>query len=324
MEISYLADWTVVWGGLVKPLCRLLFFIAFGLLIGNLIEALNWTRGVARLATPLVRLGHLRDISGAAFSMAFFSTVTANSMLSESYSKGELSKRELVFSNIFNSTPSFFLHLPSMFFMAVPFIGVAAVWYVSIISCAAILRTAGTVLAGRLLLPPLPEGCVECRLEDEASKGWRDALGKSLKRLRRRLPRIAYITIPVYITIFILQRSGGFDVLRAGMAEHASWLSFLHPEALSVLILHLAAEFAAALSAAGPLLDSGLLSVRDVVVTMVVGNVLSSPMRAFRHQFPSYSGIFTPRLAVLLIAVNQLLRASSIILVGSCYYIFTM
>ena len=316
-------DWPVLWAGLIKPMLRLVFFIAAGLMLGNIIEALNWTHGVARIAAPLVRMGHLRDISGASFSMAFFSTITANTMLAGSYEKGEISRRELVFANLFNSTPAFFLHLPSMFFMAVPFIGDAALTYVGLVLAAAILRTLGTVVAGRIMLPPLPEGCITCRLEEERSNSWKDALRKSWRRFRQRLPHILYITMPVYVLMYVMNKTGGFDSLQAMMEGKVGVLNFLNPAGISVVLMHLAAEFAAALAAAGQLLHAGTLTARDVVMTLLVGNILSSPMRAFRHQFPSYAGIFKPRLALFLIAFNQVLRAASIALMAALYYWLT-
>jgi hypothetical protein len=105
-------DLTALWEGLGWPLTRLIFFISIGLFVANLIESLNWTHAVARLAAPLVRVGRLRDISGASFSMAFFSGVAANTMLAEHYDKGKLNDRELVLSNLFNSLPTTFCTCP--------------------------------------------------------------------------------------------------------------------------------------------------------------------------------------------------------------------
>src|SRR5210317_1196927 len=122
----------MLWQGLGWPLLRLVFFISLGLMIGNLIESLNWTHGIARLASPLVRIAHLSDITGASFSMAFFSSVTSNTMLSEAYAQGNISKQELVFANLFNSLPTYFLHLPTMFFLAVPLIKSVAFIYVGL------------------------------------------------------------------------------------------------------------------------------------------------------------------------------------------------
>jgi hypothetical protein len=77
------------------------------------------------------------------------------------------------------------------------------------------------------------------------------------------------------------------------------------------------------MAAAGALLDNGSLGARQVVLALLAGNVLSSPMRAVRHQFPFYAGIFTPGLAAKLITYNQVFRTGSIILVGLFYYFLT-
>jgi hypothetical protein len=104
------------------------------------------------------------------------------------------------------------------------------------------------------------------------------------------------------------------------MAEHAGILSFLPPQAISIIVLQLAAEFSAGLAAAGSLLESGALGIKEVVLALIIGNILSSPMRAIRHQLPYYAGIFSPALAVRLIIYNQSLRAASLIVVGAVYY----
>ena len=51
----------------------------------------------------------------------------------------------------------------------------------------------------------------------------------------------------------------------------------------------------------------------------MVGNILSTPMRAIRHQLPSYAGFYRPSLALRLILVNQGLRALSMALVTWIY-----
>ncbi|MGX7949926.1 hypothetical protein [Oleidesulfovibrio alaskensis] len=53
-------------------------------------------------------------------------------------------------------------------------------------------------------------------------------------------------------------------------------------------------------------------------------HALSTPMRAFRHRFPSYAGIFKPRLALHLIVINQCLRAGSIVAVGVLFFYATL
>lgn len=308
-----------LWSGLGWPLVRLLAFVSLGLFVANVIEALNWTRAMARLAQPLVRLGHMKDITGASFSMAFFSGVAANSMLAEHYDQGNLTKRELVLSNLFNSLPTYFLHLPTVFFITLPFIGSAAVIYVGLTVASAVVRTAFTILLGRILLPPLPEGCVVCRLEEDKARTWKSALRKAWRRFKKRIWKIATITVPIYIAVFIAKKFGFFDMLEGFMAEYVKGLSFLPPAAMSIVVFHVAAEFTAGLAAAGSLMQAGSLTVNQIVIALLVGNVISSPMRAFRHQFPYYAGIFKPRMAVNLMVYNQLLRVASLVVVGAVF-----
>ncbi len=104
-------------------------------------------------------------------------------------------------------------------------------------------------------------------------------------------------------------------------ASHAQALVWLPPEAVTIVVFHMVSEFTAGLAAAGALIADGSLSEQQIVLALLVGNVLSSPMRAMRHQFPYYAGIFRPALAVRLIAYNQTLRALSIILVTMGYYL---
>ena len=313
----------ILWQGLVWPLLRLVFFISLGLMIGNLIESLNWTHGIARLASPLVRIAHLSDITGASFSMAFFSAVTSNTMLSEAYEQGKISRQELIFANLFNSLPTYFLHLPTLFFLAVPLIKSVAFIYVGLTLFAAFLRTVCILVVGRIALPGNKKHCVTCRLDENKVGNLTQALHKAWLRFKQRIKRILLITVPIYIAVFILTRFGMFTLLKEWLAQNVELLAWLHPESLGVVALQLTAEISAGLAAAGALLDNGSLEARQVVLALLAGNVLSSPMRAVRHQFPFYAGIFQPKLAVELIIYNQIFRTSSIIFVGVFYYFLT-
>lgn len=310
-----------IWDGLARPLTRLVVVMSIGLFIATVIESLNWTRGMARIAAPLVRLGRLRDIAGASFSLAFFSPMAANSLLSESYEEGKMSRRELVFANLFNSLPAYLTHFPTLFFMSWSALGWPAVIYASLTLGAAALRTTLTILCGRLLLPPLEEGCVTCRLDEQDAAEQHSWMQRVWKKFRKKLPKIIKFTVPVYCIMFVMQHIGWFGVARAWLADHVALFGVLRPEAVGIVVFHVAAEFGAALAAASSVIASGTLSEKDIVLALLVGNILSTPMRAFRHQFPAYAGYFRPKLAFELVIANQLLRASSIITVGYFYYI---
>jgi hypothetical protein len=290
--------------------------------VGNFIEALNWTHGVAKLAGPLIRIGNLSETTGASFSMAFFSGVSANTMLAEAYEQKKISKRELTLANLFNSLPTYFLHLPTIFFIIAPLIKGAAFIYVGLTFGAAILRTCIILLISRFLLPKPSHITVNkssgTHDKINLSAAWR----KTWLRFKKRIKKLVMFTVPIYTVLFFLTRMGMFNVLKSFMSKHLAFLAWLDPQSIGIVVFHVGAEFTAGVAAAGALLDAGSLGYRDIILALLVGNVLSSPMRAVRHQFPYYAGIFSPRLAMELIFYSQFFRISSIIIMGIAYYYY--
>jgi len=127
------------------------------------------------------------------------------------------------------------------------------------------------------------------------------------------------VTCPIYTVFFVLKQLGLFAWLQSAMAGGVPLFTFLPPEALSIVAFHMAAEFTAGLAVASALIADTSLTQVQVILALMLGNVLSSPVRAFRHQFPYYAGIFRPRMAFKLILYNQLSRSLTIALVGAVY-----
>lgn len=308
-----------LWTHLFWPLIRITFFVSLGLVFVNIIEALKFTHHLARLAKPLIRAGNLSPITGASFAMAFVSGVSANTMLAEGLDQGKLTKKEMILSNLFNSLPRYFLHLPTVFFLTVPLIKGAAFFYVSITFSAALLQTILIVIVARILLPKPVIKEHSYHTSDRPKITFKQAVAKGLARLRKRMKKILLFLVPIYTLFFFLSRVGVFDQLEALFAS-AWFLSWLPPQSLGIVILHVTTEFSAGLAAAGALLANNALDTREVVLALLAGNILSSPIRALRHQFPYYMGIFPPRLAGQLIVVSQLVRATCVMVVGFCYF----
>lgn len=312
-----------IWASLFLPLMRLLAGLTIGLLIANLLETLQWTARLARFANPLTTLAHFHPVSGAAFSLAFVSPASANGLLSDAWNQGRISSKELVLANLFNSFPAYLVHLPSLFFLIWPVLGFPAAIYVGLSLMAALARTILTIIIGHFILPA-KAGRVEDKTLPETERNtkcpeWRKALHKAWKRFLGRLPKLLLFTIPIYILMYILQRAGFFAIAQDWLAEHMAFLSFLKPQMMGIIIFHLAAELGAALGAAGSLLQEGALTSQEIIAALLVGNIVSTPMRAIRHQLPAYSGFYRPAMALWLILVNQGMRAMSMIAITVIY-----
>lgn len=308
-----------LWQHLGWPLTRLLIYLSIGLLVALFIESLNWTKKIAAVAQPLTRFAHLPTLVAASFSMCFFSGIAANTMLAEGYNGKVINRKELILANLFNSLPSNILHLPTTFFILAPIIKGAAFVYLGLTVGAAIFRTLVVALIARMLLP----ACATLTAQTPSPENphpFRSAWRNTIKRFRKRIRRIAGYTVPIYILFYFLNEAGFFTRTELYMTEHLSWLGWLSPEAISILSFQVVAEFTAGVAAAGALLASGSMQQHEVVLVLLAGNVLSSPVRALRHQYPYYAGIFKPVLAGQLLFIGQGFRALSILAAMLFYY----
>lgn len=300
---------------LVVPLMRLMATMAASLVVAQALETFGWTAYIARLAAPLVRFANLGPISGAAFSVSFASSTSANALLGEGMVKGEIETKELVLANIINSTPAFFIHLPSMLAAAYAFLGNAAWSYVGLVFAAAVLRTLVAVVVARLVLPSPKVVAAPLQKKRGAT------LAMMFARFKKRMIKLCVFTVPIYCIVFALQHLGAFKAVEAFVAARADALFFLHPGAIGVVVLFLAADSGAAFAAAASLIHGGTITPDQAVLALLAGNILASPMRAFRHQMPSYAGFFTPRTALLLVGINQTFRAATLALAAFGFYL---
>jgi hypothetical protein len=315
-DVSWLGDGSLLWGKLFWPLLRTLLFVAVGLLVGQLIEGLGWTARLGVLAAPLIRRAHLPPEAGAAFTAAFASGVVANTLLFTSWQEGKLDKRQLVLANILNaSLPAYLLHLPTTFFVVYALLGRATLVYFGLTLAAALLRCLGVILVGRLLLPG---GGVQGAAAQAQRPSWPQVWSGVWSKFQKRLGRILTIILPVYVVVFLLAQGGFFAWLSQSAA---GWLSsrVVPVEAMSVVVFAVVAEFTSGFAAAGALLQSGSMALSQVVVALLIGNMLATPVRALRHQLPHYMGIYSPGLGGKLLALGQSVRVASVLLVTLAY-----
>jgi hypothetical protein len=195
----------------------------------------------------------------------------------------------------------------------------AAFIYVGITFTAALLRTLFIVVISRIILP-MPEEPVTLAEPESGARSWSAILNKTWQRFKRRMRKILIFTVPIYIIIFIMNRMEFFAWLESVLASKLEFIPWLSPQAMGIIALHVAAELTAGLAAAGALLQDGILGNHEVVVALLIGNILSSPLRAVRHQLPYYAGIFKPKLALELIVCNQSFRILSLVFASLIYF----
>lgn len=345
-----LLAWHAAWPGLVRPLLHMLVLMGVGLAVGLAVEAFGWTPLLARLARPVTRWGRLPDDSGAAFATAFLSAAASNSLLMEAHTAGRLTARELRLSYLLNSgLPVFLLHLPTTFFVVGPLARAAGIIYLTLNGVAALLRTVLVLLLTRRAGSadawgdkdrggdaPHP-GAVRSGVvsahgphggQTDAPATPADRLRAALAlvgtRFRRRIGRMALFTAPTYLAMYALHQAGVFDTLRdlaAGGAAGSFGMGILPVQAAGVVVFSAAAEFSSGVAAAAALLDAGSLDTAQTALALVLGTIVATPIRALRHQLPSHTGIFTPRLGLVLLVQSQLFRVASLAAVTTIWWL---
>jgi hypothetical protein len=294
---------------LLRPVLRLTLAVGVGLLLGIIIENAGLTGRIGRLFAPLLRFGHLKEPSALAFTTAFFSAITAATILMNAYQDETISRRELMISALILTFPAFFAHVPTMFFIITPFVGILGVYYLLILLGADMLRTTAYLLYGRLALPPYRPVAVT---SPATSQTWTQIWEDTWRKFLSRLYTILVITIPIFVGVFLAREAGLFEWLRGRLTVLLMGVD-LPVEAFSILAFSLAAETVGGFAAAGALLESQALSPGVILFTLVLGTILASPMRAVRHQLPYYLGIYTPALGLKLMILSQVFRTLSLL-----------
>jgi len=120
---------------------------------------------------------------------------------------------------------------------------------------------------------------------------------------------------------FILKQLGVFGWLESFVSGSVWFFDFLPPESITIVVFHMTAEFTAGLAAAGALMAETSLTASQVAGALMLGNLLSTPIKALRRQLPYYAGIYGSSMAIRMVFYNQLSRGASIALVGLGYFI---
>jgi hypothetical protein len=273
-----------------------------GIVLMELMIELGWMQKLGFVTSPLMRFAHLREEVGISFLASFGSPTAGNSMVAELNKKGLIGDRETIIASLINSFPSTIVVLRNILPVLVILLGTTGLLYLGIVVSVGLIRTALTLVFGRLLLKPWKATVIrhESR-KKKLSTAFRDALSSSWKPIRRIVATMAVAAL----IVFQLIDMGFFDIISVYL-KGLPILGYLPAEGLPVIAAWFASNIAA-YTLAGSLLTEGVLSSRDIVITLLTGRVLSSITR-LRFTIPYYTGIFSPKLGMKIMLLSSLMQ----------------
>ncbi len=275
-----------------------------GVFLAEVLVALNIAGRIAALSRPLTSFACLREECGTSFLMAFVSPPAANAMLLDYHTKEIISRKELIIAATMNSFPTVVMHWRYLLPVYIPLLGIPGLIYFCLLMLVGLLKTAVVMLVGRAVLDPPPCTSV-CPAEGPAIT-LREALQAACTSSKKTLTRLLSITVPTIVIVAFLINAGAFDRL-AGMMQGAGTVFPVPPEGFAIIAAQFG-SFVAGASVASTLLASGDITWQQIVLTLLVGNVLTSVTRSIRWLGSSYVAIFGMRTGTEIMLVSTMLR----------------
>ncbi|WFN33961.1 nucleoside recognition protein [Methanogenium sp. S4BF] len=279
--------------------------MAAGVFAAELIMAFNATARISRISRPLTTWSNLHHECGISFMMAFISPKAANAMLAKYHRDGTITYHEMVIAALMNSFPNVMMHWRYLLPVYIPLLGLTGLVYFAILVAVGIMKTVIVMIVGRRILPAPDEQDEQTNRPAPRPK-WRKGVQTALKASAASLRHILVISLPTIVIVAALITLGFFDSVADVMQGFGAW--FPVPAAGFAIIAAQFGSFIAGASVASTLLAAGTLSPQEIIITLLVGNILTSVTRAIRWYGSSYAAIFGPRTGAVIQALSTGLR----------------
>lgn len=280
-----------------------------GVFAAELIMAFNATARISRVSRPPLTIwSNLHHECGISFMMVFISPPkAANAMLAKYHRDGIITRREMVVAALMNSFPNVMMHWRYLLPVYVPpLLGLTGLVYFAILVVVGIIKTVIVMVAGRWMLPVPATPEEETNTPPPPRPGWKEGVQKAMKTSATSLRHILIISVPTIIIVAVFISLGFFDTVADVMQGFGA--CFPIPAAGFAIIAAQFGSFIAGASVASTLLVAGTLSPQEIILTLLVGNILSSVTRAIRWYGTSYAAIFGPRTGAVIQGLSTGLR----------------
>lgn len=331
-------------------LLELMAMLAAGVLLGQVLEVSGVIRYLAVLTWPLLKLGRLPTCAGPAFLMSFQSGAVSNSMLITAHDQGHMTRRELYTSVLVVSGLSLFAHLPTFVMPLGAVLGwQATLAFFSVRIAAIMLQVLLVLLLGGWLLrgwldrklaspaagagtaaaatPPAGHVCDQCpsgehctkretpphdgakpRKHGKPSGFWRKVWNNSARTLKR----LIVFVVPTFVLMAVLERVG-FFIWLGDRVPGLFKLSWIPPETMLILPAQAVNLYNGAV-AAGNFVAAGAITPKQAVIVLLIGSVMTAPVRTLRHALPTYIATLGLRPGTTLAIGAQALRCCLVVI----------
>ena len=298
---------------------RIIPTIFLSIVLVNMLEKTGWTGKIAWMARPFTKLGKLKEVSGVSFIMSFGSPSAGNAMLMQLYTENKIDRKEMYVASLANTFPAALMHWRSMLPVLIPILGMTGLIYFLIFVFIGFAKTITVLIIGRFILKDNIE-LITIVKQERIKIQFTELLKSSIKNSIPLMKRILFITVPTTILVFGLVDLGFFERLAYYLRNVSNFFP-VPLEGISIATAYIGQSIAA-YTIAGNMMAEGIISSKEVILSLLLGQILSCVITAFRYSAPYYIGIFGTKMGSQLLIISSVMRVVFTIIMFYCIYFF--
>jgi hypothetical protein len=286
--------------------------IILGIFIGQILEELGIIKALGFLTWPISFLGKLPQSTSPAFLFALQSGAIANSMLVAQRDNNQITNRELYTSVFVVSSISLLAHLPTFVVpMGMAFGWKAAGAFFSVRLAAIAVQVVTILLVSQFIFLKRSQTnsiITQPSKDTQPQRKWSvsEFFKKVWKKSNKSIKRLLMYLLPTFFATAILEQSGFFEWI----GKYISTIPIINifPAQASVIIAAQAINLYNGAIMAASFIDSNAITVRDAVLILLTGSLITAPIRTLKHSIGSYITILGARPGIIMAISTQFTR----------------
>lgn len=298
----------------IIPITAASIFAANLLIQSGFLDRINW------ILNPLTKYSGMRRELGLAFLTSIGSPSAANGIMKKLLDDGTINEKELTITVLANAFPVMLMETRSMLPVMISFLGTTGLKIFLIVLLLRFIQTVIALTAGRFVYKHDGEFSPESRKSINILRGF-PLIISSIEGSIPTIKRILKITIPVTFLTYLLVETGVFRFI----SGHILFFTNIFPipvEGLGIVAAYMG-HYVAAYTMAGNIITQGVLTEKEIILTLMTAKVFGSIFFAVRHSIPYYVGIYGTRTGMKLMSINtsarNILQIIAIFIIYCCW-----
>ena len=256
---------------------------------------------ILKKVLPFIKHLNINPISLSSILACLFSPTVGYSILAEGLRSNKIDEEEVIATSLANSFPSILSHTITFFLpVVIPILGLTGVIFLLIRLGVALVKT----LLGLFYLNRLSKGWENTKgfkIEGYKKKDIKTSLYSTLKFSKKLIP-VMFITM---FFVVLLSKLGVFQYLNS-LIMPITERFHLNPN-VGLLALTEVINVYGAVVMAGEFLREGILSPKEVLIGLIIGNVITFSSRYIKHSLPLHISLFGPKLGTKIVMINGII-----------------